>query len=57
LHRISAAAAQRQQQQQLQLLAVLDVDSNHAAAFNEVGAQHLEELCNWLANKYSSTPH
>jgi putative methionine-R-sulfoxide reductase with GAF domain len=37
-----------------QLLAVLDVDSNHAAAFDEVDAQHLQELCTWLASKYSS---
>jgi GAF domain-containing protein len=38
-----------------QLLAVLDVDSNHAAAFDEVDARHLEELCNWLASTYSSS--
>jgi GAF domain-containing protein len=40
-----------------QLLAVLDVDSNHAAAFDEVDARQLEELCSWLAGNYSSTPH
>ncbi|KAF6256448.1 putative GAF sensor protein [Scenedesmus sp. NREL 46B-D3] len=36
-----------------QLLAVLDVDSDHAAAFDEVDAQQLEQLCTWLASKYS----
>eukprot|EP00882_Tetradesmus_deserticola_P012965 GHRQ01013745.1.p1 GENE.GHRQ01013745.1~~GHRQ01013745.1.p1 ORF type:complete len:171 (+),score=62.06 GHRQ01013745.1:1149-1661(+) len=37
-----------------QLLAVLDVDSNHAAAFDEVDVQQLEQLCHWLASRYSS---
>jgi putative methionine-R-sulfoxide reductase with GAF domain len=37
-----------------QLLAVLDVDSNHAAAFDAVDVQHLQQLCSWLASKYSS---
>lgn len=39
---------QQQQQQQAPspgcLLAVLDVDSNHPAAFDEVDAWHLEQL-------------
>jgi putative methionine-R-sulfoxide reductase with GAF domain len=38
-----------------QLLAVLDVDSNQPAAFDEVDVQQLEALCGWLASKYSSS--
>uniref|UniRef100_A0A383V6J3 GAF domain-containing protein n=1 Tax=Tetradesmus obliquus TaxID=3088 RepID=A0A383V6J3_TETOB len=37
-----------------QLLAVLDVDSNTPAAFDEVDVTHLEQLCVWLASKYGS---
>jgi hypothetical protein len=40
-----AQQLQQQQQQQLQLLAVLDVDFNHAAVFGEVDAQHPERRC------------
>jgi putative methionine-R-sulfoxide reductase with GAF domain len=49
---------QQQQQQQAsqqprgRLLAVLDVDSNHPAAFDEEDAQQLEALCSWLADKF-----
>jgi putative methionine-R-sulfoxide reductase with GAF domain len=50
-----ALTQQQQQQQPLQLLAEFDVDSNHAAAFCEVDAQHLEQLCSWLASKYSGS--
>jgi putative methionine-R-sulfoxide reductase with GAF domain len=46
---------QRSSRSILLLLAVLDVDSNHAAAFDEVDARHLQELCSWLASKYSSS--
>jgi putative methionine-R-sulfoxide reductase with GAF domain len=35
------------------LLAVLDVDSDHPAAFDAVDARHLEELCSWLAVEYA----
>jgi putative methionine-R-sulfoxide reductase with GAF domain len=41
--------------QRLQLLAVLDMDYNHAAVFDAVDARHLEELCSWLASTYSSS--
>jgi len=37
------------------LLAVLDVDSNHPAAFDQVDVKHLEQLCSWLADKYGRT--
>lgn len=60
-------AQQQQQQQQAnpqssggittqggRLLAVLDVDSNHPAAFDVVDAKHLEQLCTWLAHKYAA---
>ncbi|KAG2442106.1 hypothetical protein HYH02_009595 [Chlamydomonas schloesseri] len=33
------------------LLAVLDVDSDHPAAFTEVDKQYLEELCAWLGQQ------
>lgn len=33
------------------LLAVLDVDSNHAAAFTHADAQGLEGLCAWLGQQ------
>jgi putative methionine-R-sulfoxide reductase with GAF domain len=42
-----------QQQQAPRLLAVLDVDSDHPAAFDAVDAKHLEQLCSWLADKYA----
>ena len=32
--------------------AVLDVDSNSLAAFDDTDAQHLEELCGWLTPLY-----
>lgn len=34
------------------LLAVLDVDSDLPAAFDEVDKEHLERLCDWLASRY-----
>jgi putative methionine-R-sulfoxide reductase with GAF domain len=34
------------------VLAVLDVDSDHPAAFDSVDAEHLQELCSWLAATY-----
>jgi hypothetical protein len=34
-------------------MAVLDIDSDLPAAFDTVDVQHLEELCSWLAAKYS----
>ena len=34
------------------LRAVLDVDSDTAAAFDGIDAQHLEEACHWLARSY-----
>ena len=37
------------------LLAVLDVDSNQRAAFNEVDVEALESLCAYLAAKYADT--
>lgn len=36
------------------VIAVLDVDSNYPAAFDEVDQQHLEAFCSWLASKYGS---
>ncbi|KAG2496376.1 hypothetical protein HYH03_005604 [Edaphochlamys debaryana] len=33
------------------LMAVLDIDSDHPAAFTEVDAKHLEELCAWLGRQ------
>ena len=35
-----------------ELLAVLDVDSDTPAAFNEVDKDHLEDLCAWLGARY-----
>jgi L-methionine (R)-S-oxide reductase len=35
--------------------AVLDVDSNSLNAFDEVDAQHLEEVCRWLTRFYDRT--
>lgn len=37
------------------LLAVLDVDSDHPAAFGEVDARHLESLCAELGARYGET--
>eukprot|EP00775_Hariotina_reticulata_P012827 gene12827-12955_t len=37
------------------IMAVLDVDSDLPAAFDTVDAGHLEELCSWLAAKYSTS--
>jgi GAF domain-containing protein len=34
------------------LRAVLDVDSDTPAAFDAIDAQHLEEVCRWLARIY-----
>jgi GAF domain-containing protein len=34
------------------LRAVLDVDSDTPAAFDGIDAQHLEEVCHWLARIY-----
>jgi GAF domain-containing protein len=34
------------------LRAVLDVDSDAPAAFDTVDAQHLEDVCRWLARSY-----
>lgn len=34
--------------------AVLDVDSNTAAAFDETDARHLEEVCLWLGASYAA---
>ena len=45
---------QQPQQQAPHLLAVLDVDSDHPAAFDDVDAKHLEQLCSWLAEKYAT---
>jgi GAF domain-containing protein len=36
-----------------ELLAVLDVDSDHAEAFGELDRQHLEALCAWLGERYA----
>lgn len=38
-----------------QLLAVLDVDSDDAAAFDSTDQQYLEELCSFLGSKEWST--
>ncbi len=35
------------------LMAVLDVDSDEPAAFDENDRQHLEELCSWLGERFS----
>ena len=35
------------------LLAVLDVDSDFPAAFNDVDKEHLEWLCSWLGTRYA----
>ena len=51
---VVAAAAPAEEGHQGQLLAVLDVDSDHTNAFDEVDAKHLEALCSWLAEKYSA---
>lgn len=37
------------------LLAVLDVDSNNAAAFDHLDQAHLEKLCSWLGDRFSNT--
>lgn len=37
------------------LLAVLDVDSDLPAAFNEVDREALEELCTWLGSRFEAT--
>jgi L-methionine (R)-S-oxide reductase len=36
--------------------AVLDVDSNTPSAFDDVDAQHLEEVCRWLTPLYDRSP-
>ncbi len=38
------------------LLAVLDVDSNDAAAFDHMDQTHLEKLCCWLGDRFTDTP-
>lgn len=35
-----------------ELLAVLDVDSDTPAAFDDVDREHLESLCRWLGRRY-----
>ncbi len=37
------------------LLAVLDVDSDFADAFDHEDQQHLEKLCNWLGAQFGNT--
>lgn len=37
------------------IMAVLDVDSDLPAAFDSLDARHLEELCSWLAARYSTS--
>jgi GAF domain-containing protein len=37
------------------LLAVLDVDSDFAAAFGEVDGEELKALCRWLGERYAET--
>ena len=39
-----------------ELLAVLDVDSNQLAAFDELDQDFLEELCAWLGARFADTP-
>jgi GAF domain-containing protein len=36
-----------------ELLAVLDVDSDAPAAFDEIDRRHLEALCDWLGETYA----
>lgn len=38
------------------LLAVLDVDSDHPAAFDAVDQDHLEAICRFLGAQYADTP-
>lgn len=38
------------------LLAVLDVDSDDPAAFDEVDQAELESLCDWLGRTFAETP-
>ena len=38
-------------------VAVLDVDSNYPAAFDQVDKEELEALCVWLRSRYHSKGH
>lgn len=36
------------------VIAVLDIDSDLPAAFDEVDQRHLEEFCSWMAGRYEA---